>query len=69
MTPAEESYNKVMLWIDGCDSFFDLKCADRMVDLFGDFYKDSSRAKEMLKDLKADKYQEIFNHGKNKIHN
>lgn len=40
-----------------------------MVDLFAKFFPEQKDMRQILIDLKGDKYQEVFNHGKDKIHN
>lgn len=40
-----------------------------MVGLFAKFFPNEKDMKQVLIDLKGDKYWEVFNHGKDKIHN
>jgi len=55
-----EGYNKIMNWIDNCETYFEFKCGDSMIELYGKFFPEEIKLKQNLKDLQSDKYLATF---------
>lgn len=61
MTNEQISYNKIMFFIDGCETLFDFKCCDLIIELYGKFFPEEEIKKEMLNKLKSERFKEMFN--------